>query len=143
MTTFTQILATHDIDCPDQALADIEVPIFNGNQRQGDVGIWRRVGVGQAELGTFSPVPTDGLAIVRGETTGGNAHILQPANGVTYWQANNPTAGDILIGLLHVPEGATCYLIHTDEHGANGIAPGTYRITGKREMAEEVRRVAD
>jgi hypothetical protein len=45
--------------------------------------------------------------------------------------------------VLDVPEGAVAYLIHTDEHGANGIGPGTYRLTGKREQADEIRRVAD
>jgi hypothetical protein len=45
--------------------------------------------------------------------------------------------------VLDVAKGATAYLIHTDEHGANGIGPGTYRLTGKREQADEIRRVAD
>jgi hypothetical protein len=42
-----------------------------------------------------------------------------------------------------VPEGETADLIHTDEHGCNTMGPGLYVIRGKRERADEIRRVAD
>jgi hypothetical protein len=38
------------------------------------------------------------------------------------------------IGWLEVPTGQSAQLIHTDEHGANGIGPGTYEIRRKREI---------
>lgn len=56
---------------------------------------------------------------------------------------DTPRAGDVGLGTLHVPDGAVAWLIHTDEHGVNGIGPGTYRLHGKIEQAEEIRRVAD
>jgi hypothetical protein len=33
-----------------------------------------------------------------------------------------------------VPQGQSAQLIHTDEHGANGIGPGVYWINRKREQ---------
>jgi len=38
-------------------------------------------------------------------------------------------------GVLTVPSGQSAMLIHTDEHGANGIGPGRYEIRRKRDIA--------
>jgi hypothetical protein len=59
------------------------------------------------------------------------------------WEPVGDQFDGVLLGHLTVGEGATAYLIHTDEHGANAIAPGSYRLHGKREQAEIIRRVAD
>ena len=40
-------------------------------------------------------------------------------------------------------DGSVAHLIHTDEHGCNAVGPGVYVLHGKREQAEEIRRVAD
>ena len=42
-----------------------------------------------------------------------------------------------------VPDGGEAYLIHSDEHGAMGIAPGSYEVRRQQEWAGEWRRVAD
>ena len=141
--TLTAALARHDITVADDMLADIEVPVLTGPQRQGDVGIFPRSPLGRAELAGFVPIGRDGIAVVRGEA-GGNTHLLDAVQGVVLWKAN-PSAGatDLTLGILHVEDGAIAHLLHTDEHGANGIGPGTYRVTGKREQADEIRRVAD
>lgn len=141
--TLTEALARHDIPVADELLAAIEVPILTGPQRQGDILCPPRPAVGAAELTTMSAVPREGVAVVRGEATG-NTHLLDAVEGNVMWVAN-PAAGptDLTLGVLHVPEGAVAHLIHTDEHGCNAIGPGTYRLVGKREMAEEIRRVAD
>lgn len=141
MTTLTALLAPHGINVADELLADIEVPVLTGPQRQGDVGIFPRPRLGAAELATMTPVPMQGIPVVRGEATG-NTHLLQ-GDGPIMWAPINARDGDVTLGILHVPEGSVAWLIHTDEHGANGVAPGTYRITGKREQADEVRRVQD
>ena len=141
MNTFTTVLARSGITVPDQALADIEVPILTGPQRQGDVGIWPTTHASKIQIARMTPVPPEGIAIVRGETTGGNAHILHADGPVAGQQSTN---GDLIaIGTLHVPDGATAFLIHSDEHGVNAMGPGTYRVTGKREQAAEQMRVAD
>ena len=86
----------------------------------------------------MTAVPVEGVRVVRGEATG-NAHILH-ADGPAMWA---PSSDGLRLGVLHVPAGSVAWLIHTDEHGANGIAAGTYVVTGKREQADEIRRVAD
>ena len=142
MTTFTTVLARHDIECVNEALADIEVPVITGlPQRQGDVAIWPAAPATKAMITQAALIGTDGIHVVRGESAGSNAHILD-ADGPVYWTAY--TGADMLqLGSVHVPAGSIAWLIHTDEHGVNGIGPGTYRLTGKREMGEEARRVVD
>jgi hypothetical protein len=86
-------------------------------------------------------VPDTGVQVVRGEATG-NTHWLHrgfESPGVR-WAA---VADPLVLGRLHVPGGQSALLVHTDEHGANGIGPGTYALHGKREQAGVVRRVAD
>ena len=50
---------------------------------------------------------------------------------------------DLVLAVVSVPDGESAELIHTDEHGCNAMGPGDYVIRGKRELAEEIRRVAD
>ena len=42
-----------------------------------------------------------------------------------------------------MPDGQSAQMIHTEEHGANGIGPGYYRINRKREMYKAPRLVRD
>lgn len=145
MSTLTlgEALARHDITVADELLADIEVPVLTGPQRQGDVLIIPRPAAGRAEVAQMTVVGREGVPVVRGEATG-NTHLLDAVTGTVHWQPTAGTGdGDLRLGVLHVDEGAVAMLLHTDEHGANGIGPGTYLLTGKREQAEEIRRVAD
>lgn len=137
MQTLTEILTRHDIAVADELLADLVVPVLDGVQRQGDVLIVPRAPLSAAERKDCVPVPREGIAVVVGEATG-NTHMLDGV-GVLFGRR---TAG-LVMGVVEVPEGTVGYLIHTDEHGANAMAPGTYALHGKREQAEEIRRVAD
>jgi hypothetical protein len=134
MATFADLLTPHNIDIPEGLTADTEIPVLAGPQRQGDVAIIPRPALGHAEHASAQPVPIDGITVVRGETAGGNAHILL-ADGPCTWTPHAARAGDVLLGVLNVSEG--------EEHGANAVGPGTYRLVGKREQADELRRVAD
>jgi hypothetical protein len=49
----------------------------------------------------------------------------------------------LVLGVVTVPKDQTAMLVHTDEHGANGIGPGRYEIRQKRELADEIRYVED
>lgn len=138
MPTLTEVLAPFNIAAADEALADIEVPVLVGPQRQGDVFVIPTEPLAAAG----APVPAQGIAVVRGEATG-NTHMLVAADGPVFFLPAVERVGSLDLGTVTVPEGSTAYLIHTDEHGANGIGAGTYRLHGKREMAEEIRRVAD
>jgi hypothetical protein len=133
--TFTEVLALADVT-PIGDLADLTVPVLTGPQRQGDIGVWPTSMIGNPTVPDGDPIPREGVTVVRGEATG-NTHILH-GDG-TYARVDE----GIVLGYLTVPPGGEAWLIHTDEHGANGIGPGCYRLTGKREMADEIRRVVD
>lgn len=142
-TTFAEVLGLYDITVPDDLIADVEVPVLAGAQRQGDVGIYPRDRITPAMLSQMAVIPPEGVQVVRGEATG-NTHLLHSMTGVCRWApAVNNGSESTLLGILSVDDGGEAYLIHTDEHSANGIAPGTYELRGKREMADEIRRVAD
>ena len=136
-TTYREALDRAGVTIPDDALADLEIPVLTTMQRQGDVLIVPSHDTPPAG----GEIPPEGVAVVRGEATG-NTHLLMVdrGSGVTW----HPSARDpLVLGTLTVPDDAVAHLLHTDEHGVNAIGPGCYVLRGKREQAEEVRRVAD
>jgi hypothetical protein len=137
--TLRAALSRHDITVADELLAEIEVPIITGPQRQGDVAIIPRSAASTLEINSMELVGRSGVPVIRGEATG-NTHLLDAVQGDVRWSASGQ---GLTLGLLHVGEGSVAHLLHTDEHGCNAIGPGTYRLVGKREMADEIRRVAD
>jgi len=142
MNTFQSVLARHGVRLPAGLIADAEVPVLTGPQRQGDVGVFPRQRLTDAERSDAVIVPAEGIAVVRGEAaTGANTHWLN-ADGDVLWVPATQD-GEVLLGAVEVQEGSVAYLIHEDEHGCNGIGPGVYRLVGKREQASELRRVVD
>ena len=136
ITTFGDLLGRHDIQIPDHLIAQAEVPVLTGPQRQGDLFV-RPVAVGDGTgNGRWQPVG-DGVQVVHGEATG-NTHWLH-GNTCRWLRLDQ---GQV-VGLVQVPDGEAAYLVHTDEHGANGIGPGIYEVRRKREQADEIRMVAD
>lgn len=140
--TLTAALARHDISVADELLADIEVPVLTGPQRQGDVLVIPRAKLGAAERTVMVVVPREGIPVVRGEATG-NTHLLDAVQGIVLWSPARVSGAEVTLGVLHVEADSVAHLLHTDEHGCNAIGPGTYTLHGKREQAEEIRRVAD
>ena len=128
MHTYATALARSGVSVPAHLDADAAVPVLTGMQAQGDLLIVpvrsmpRRL--------EWTVVPDAGLQIVRGEATG-NTHWLHrgfDSTGVRW--ASDPDG--VRLGYLDVPDGGSALLIHTDEHGANGIGPGHYAIHRKR-----------
>ncbi|HZG89515.1 MAG TPA: hypothetical protein VEZ42_04810 [Pseudonocardia sp.] len=119
--------------------SEITVPILTGAQRQGDVIVLAR----PDRVPATTPLPADGVAVVLAEAST-NTHTLHSWDGTCFFDAD-PTGGDtgLTLGTLTVPAGASAYLVHSEEHGANGIGPGTYELRRQREFAGEWRRVAD
>jgi hypothetical protein len=138
----SEALARHDIQVADELLATIDVPVLCGPQRQGDVLIIPRPKLGKAERATMTVVGREGVPVVRGEATG-NTHLLDAVEGTVLWAPATPVPRDVRLGVLHIEPGAVAHLLHTGEHGCNAIGPGTYVLHGKREQADEIRRVAD
>jgi hypothetical protein len=136
--TYETALALAGVSVPDHLIADAEVPVLTGPQAQGDLLVFP----GDIPLGLkWQPVTAAGVQVVHGEATG-NTHWLHAGFDSPSVEWARVDEG-VRIGYIHVPNGQTAQLIHTDEHGANGIGPGFYAIHGKREQADEIRRVAD
>jgi len=134
MHTYRTALALAGVTVPAHLAADTEVPILTGPQAQGDLMI---IPVQRTEIPTrdWQPVAPRGIPLVRGEATG-NTHWLHQgfdSPGVR-WAPHHAHRG-LTLGYLHVPDGQSAQLIHTEEHGANGIGPGYYRVNRKREQA--------
>lgn len=135
--TYADALTKVGATVPDHLIADAEVPVLTAVQAQGDLLIVPLTG-SKAKL---LPVPDEGVQIVFGEATG-NSHFLHrgfDSPGVEYARVSDGQC----IAVVKVPEGESAQLIHTDEHGSNGIGPGMYGIHEKREQADEIRRVTD
>lgn len=134
MHTYRSALALIGVSVPSHLVADAEVPVLTGPQAQGDLLIVPDDP--PAEL-DWASIPVEGIQVVRGEATG-NTHWLHRGfdSPGTRWSAATGAA-ELTLGWLEVPAGQTAQLIHTDEHGANGIGPGTYRINRKREASSQ------
>lgn len=133
-TTAELIEATGVAVCTAQDF-DIDIPVYCGVQRQGDVL------VRPASVAATTPVPATGTSVVRGEN-GGNTHAIYAADGPVFCDVQTGSVQDLRVAVLSVLEGSTAYLGHP-EHGYMGIGPGDYEIRRQREMAEELRMVAD
>jgi hypothetical protein len=147
--TYGQALALASVSIPAHLEADARVPVLDGPQAQGDLMI---VPIVMAYGSDVRPpvwplgvlVGAGGVQVVHGEATG-NTHWLHAgfdSRGVTWHRAADNDDG-LVVGVVTVPAGQSAMLIHTDEHGANGIGPGIYEIRRKREQANQVRIVAD
>lgn len=134
MLTIDQAVQKYGIRVDADYIGDDPIPVLDGLQFQGDVAII------PAEGRATTPIPTEGVAVVRGEN-GGNTHLLLPSEGVTFDTAPASTTS-LALGLLTVATGATAYLAHP-QHGYAGIAPGSYEIRRQREQADEIRMVQD
>jgi hypothetical protein len=135
MATTSEMIQATGVDVVTAQDVDIDIPILTGVQRQGDVLIR------PAEVKATTAVPATGTPVVRGES-GGNTHAVYAADGPVFCDTFAASPGELRVATLSVPEASTAYLGHP-EHGYQGIAPGSYEIRRQREMAEEMRMVAD
>jgi len=132
MHTFTSALALVGVDVPAHLEADADVPILSAPQAQGDVLIFPASPPADA---TWETLTGDGVPVVHGEASG-HTHWLHPgfdSPGIRWAAAAD--SDELTLGHLTVPEGQSALLIHTEEHGANGVGPGTYALHRKREFA--------
>lgn len=144
MTTTTHttesIHAQFGVSLLDQEYPELEVPIVSGNQRQGDVMILK---VTHDRTDGAAPIGAQGVVVVRAETDAANTHTLYALTGECKWLPNPNASADLVQGWLTVPGIGEATLLHTSEHSAVGIGPGTYEIRRQQEFAGVWRRVAD
>lgn len=119
-------------------LADVEVPVLTGPQSQGDLFV---LPVARTAGGEAVDVPVAGVDVIA-PVDGGHAHTLVAPDGGCVALVRSPVGADDLV-LATITASAPVFLLHA-EHGATGLAPGSYEIRGQREFdAAEARRVAD
>lgn len=138
MHSYESALRLAGVSVPPHLVHDAEVPILTGPQAQGDL----LVRPADAPVsGEWTLVASDGIQVVHGEESG-NTHWLhagfdsptvQWMRSTTAVTTESLTADSLVVGYLRVPDGQSALLIHTDEHGANGIGPGTYAVHRKRQ----------
>lgn len=139
--TLGNILDRAGVDTLGVLDAQVNVPVLTGlAQAQGDLIILPRPN----KQAATTAIPQSGALVVRAESSGGNTHSLHSWDGpVCYYDERDRGDSGLVLGVLTVPDGATAYLVHTEEHGANAFGPGTYEIRRQREQADIVRIVAD
>lgn len=133
--TIAQAIGRYGVDILDHLDRDATVPVLSGLQMQGDVAV-----IPLTSGAATTPVPAEGVAVVRGEA-GGNTHLLL-ADGPVLFDPHPASTTNLRLGVLEVPAGAQAYLAHP-EHAFAGIAPGVYELRRQREQADELRMVAD
>jgi hypothetical protein len=139
LTTNGEILSRHKISTEGIEHLDLQVPMLTRPQRQGDILLVPCEP--PKDLG--ERISNKGITVVRGETSGGNAHLLHALKGDCYWLPS-PTADTNLVqGCLAVGDDSKATLIHTQEHNVIGVGPGFYEIRRQREYQGEWRRVTD
>jgi hypothetical protein len=135
MTTATlgQLIDRHGVDVLDHLDRQVEVPVLDSLQFQGDLAVIPRNG---AVIGIT--VPAAGIPVIEAVGSGHEHRLLPGAEGTAQFQPAAFAGQDI--GYLEVTEPA--YLAHP-EHGYLGIAAGSYVLRRQREQADEERLVAD
>lgn len=136
MKTLAEITRTHGFEVLEHLEADAEIPVNDGLQAQGDLFIVPRPrAAGAATSG--GTIPATGIAVIEAIGGGHEHRLFASVPGTAHF---TETGGGQGIGILECTEPA--YVIHP-EHGATGIAPGTYELRRQREQADEERLVAD
>jgi hypothetical protein len=110
----------------------IVIPVIDGLQAQGDLIVIPQMNLPDVLPGhkpRWQLVPATGTEILR-SSAGGNPHTLIADPGTCRWTTTVLDRTGLALGMLETSSPA--YLLHP-EHGASGIAPGTYIIRRQRE----------
>jgi hypothetical protein len=120
--------------------ADVQVPVLGGLQAQGDLFIIPLAdAVYRVDPHDVKPVPAAGIAVIEAIGSGHEHRLFAGTPGTATFGPASAFGGQD-IGVLECTEPA--YLLHP-EHGAAGVAPGSYVLRRQREQADEDRIVAD
>ncbi len=134
--TLGQLIGAHGIDVLEHLDRDLEVPVYDGLQMQGDVAVIPLAkGTEPSDVGT--PVPSAGVPVIQAFGAGHEHRLFAGTPGTAFW---SPSRVGQDLGVLKATE--PVYLAHL-EHGYLGIAPGSYLLRRQREQADTQRNVAD
>lgn len=136
-TTLGELTARHGFEVLEHLEAENEVPVLDGLQAQGDLLV---IPFSSYQVsGTRTEVPAAGIAVIEAVGSGHEHRLFAGTPGTAFFTPGTHR-GMQDIGVLETSEPA--YLLHP-EHGATGIAPGTYVLRRQREQADEERLIAD
>jgi hypothetical protein len=141
MTTATlgQLIDHYGVDVLEHLNRDLEVPVNDGLQFQGDLAIVpASLDDIRAASGKTIRVSAEGIPVIEA-VDGGHEHRLLAGTPKTA-SLTAVGRGSQDIGLLECT--APAYIAH-QEHGYLGIAPGAYVLRRQREQSDEERLVAD
>ncbi|WP_234380035.1 hypothetical protein [Streptomyces sp. CMB-StM0423] len=140
--TLADLTARTGLDVLAHLEREVTIPVVAGLQAQGDLIV---VPLALLDDVTVPPhtrwkdVPAGGIELLRG-AAGGNPHTLVADPGTCRWSRRVNDSQRLALGVLDAT--AVAYLIHP-EHGATGIAPGTYVIRRQRERSESTGRLGN
>lgn len=137
VTTLGELASRHGFEVLEHLEADLEVPVNEGLQAQGDLFIVPFAAY--RVYGTKTEVPAAGIAVIEAVGGGHEHRLFASVPGTAFFTPGTHRAMQD-IGVLECTEPA--YLLHP-EHGATGVAAGTYVLRRQREQANEERLVAD
>jgi hypothetical protein len=132
--TLRQLAIQASIAVLDHLELEAGIPVVDGLQAQGDLIV---IPERYAHDTTVPPhaawreVPPSGIELLRGGA-GGNTHTLVADPGTCEWTATLVDRSRLALGMLRAS--APVYLIHA-EHGATGIAAGTYAVRRQRQAS--------
>ena len=138
MKTLAEVTRATGFEVLEHLEAETEVPVLDGLQAQGDLAVIPIAAPGPGRGGGGQTVPPAGIAVIEAVGGGHEHRLFAGVPGTAFWRPASP--GGQSIGILEATEPA--YLLHP-EHGAAGLAPGTYELRRQREQADEERLVAD
>jgi hypothetical protein len=133
--TIAELVDAHGFDILEHLDREVTVPVLDGVQFQGDLGIIPAAAARNAALARA--VPPEGVPVIAAVGGGHEHRLFASVPGTAWW---TPTEGGQDIGTLTCTEPA--YLAHV-EHAYAGVAPGSYILRRQREQADKERLVAD
>jgi hypothetical protein len=137
--TLADLTKRTGLDVLDHLDRDLAVPVTAGLQAQGDlIFVPLSTVADDVDVPWDAPwraVPPTGVELLRG-AAGGNAHTLVADPFTCRWTTTVRDRQGLALGVLRAT--ATVYLLHP-EHGASGVAAGTYVIRRQREATGATR----
>lgn len=139
--TLAQLTERTGFEVLEHLEGEVAIPVIDGLQAQGDLIVVplrlvpqvRLTGwADRADWAGWRAVPRQGIELLR-SAAGGNPHTLMADPGTCRWTTGVYDPVHLALGVLTTT--ATAYLIHP-EHGATGIAPGTYLVRRQRERLD-------
>lgn len=139
LQTLAEITTATGFQVLEHLEAETEVPILDGLQAQGDLFIVPLAIAGRpVQYGPAVEIPAEGVAVIEAVGGGHEHRLFASAPGTATFALATSRGQDI--GVLECTQ--PVYSLHM-EHGAAGIASGTFTLRRQREQAAQERLVAD